>query len=306
MNSKRWTPLLILMLALGACATQFSVPPVTLSASGEHLPGKIIWHDLLTDTPERTQVFYSELFGWEFRALPNKNINYMMIYHNGEMVGGLVDQNRLPTKEDISQWVVGLSVVDIEKSARVVEEAGGRVFTPPTSLGDRGHIAVVADSQGALFSLLQTRDGDPLDKKGPPAVGGFLWNELWAEDVAASANFYSRLSGYSIEEETLGSEESPVDYRVLKTMGRPRAGIRTNPVEDLQPMWVSYLRVAGAYELEAILNNVEALGGQILVPATERPGGGVVAVIAGPSGAGIALQTWDEDQTIDKLLEARQ
>ncbi|MBE9537962.1 MAG: VOC family protein [Proteobacteria bacterium] len=306
MNSKRWTPLLILVLALGACATQFSVPPVTGSANGEHLPGKIIWHDLLTDTPVRTQVFYSELFGWEFRALPDKNINYMMIYHNGEMIGGMVDQNRLPNKEDISQWVVGLSVLDIEKAADVVREAGGTVFTPPTSLGDRGHIAVVADPQGALLSLLQTRDGDPLDKQGPPAVGSFLWNELWAEDVASSATFYHRLSGYTIEEETLGSEDSPVDYRILKTLDKPRAGIRSNPVGGLQPMWVSYLRVAGTNELEAILNNVEALGGQVLVPATERPGGGVVAIIAGPSGASIALQTWDDDQTIGKLLEERQ
>ena len=306
MNVKQWTPLLLLSLVLGACATGFSVPPVTQTANGEHLPGKIIWHDLLTDTPVRTQVFYSELFGWEFRAVPDKNINYMMIYHGGEMIGGLVDQNRLPNKEDISQWVVGLSVLDIEQAVHTVREAGGTVFTPATSLGDRGHIAVVADPQGALLSLLQTRDGDPLDKPGPPAVGSFLWNELWAEDVASSARFYNRLSGYTIEQETLGSEDSPVDYRVLKTKDKPRAGIRPNPVEDLQPMWVSYLRVADANELEAILNNVEALGGQILVPATERPGGGVVAVIAGPSGAGIALQTWDDDQTIDKLLEARQ
>ena len=72
------------------------------------------------------------------------------------------------------------------------------------------------------------------------------------------------------------------------------------------PMWVSYLRVMDAAQLNAILARVEPLGGNILVPATERPGGGVVAVIAGPSGAGIALQTWDENQTIDKLLEEKQ
>jgi predicted enzyme related to lactoylglutathione lyase len=97
-----------------------------------------------------------------------------------------------------------------------------------------------------------------------------------------------------------------MDYRVLKTNDRPRAGIRPNPVEDLQPMWVSYLRVADLAELDRILEEVEPLGGRILVPATKRPGGGVVAVIAGPSGAGIALQTWADDQTIEKLLEERQ
>jgi predicted enzyme related to lactoylglutathione lyase len=306
LNVLRLTPLLGLILVLGACATQFNMPPVTQVANGEHLPGKIIWHDLLTDTPVRTEVFYSELFGWKFEALPDKKINYTLIRHEGELIGGMVDQNRLPNKMDISQWVVGLSVVNIEKTAETLLEAGGTVYTPPTSLGERGQIAVVADSQGALLALLETRDGDPLDGEGITAPGGFLWDELWADDVAGAAEFYHRLSPYTIDEETLGSEESPMDYRVLITNDHPRAGIRPNPVEDLQPMWVSYLRVADLAELDRILEEVEPLGGRILVPATERPGGGVVAVIAGPSGAGIALQTWADDQTIEKLLEERQ
>ena len=296
----------MIVVLLGACAAQFNMPPVTQATDGQFTPGKIIWHDLLTDTPVQTQLFYSELFGWEFRPLPDASINYSVIYHQGVMIGGMVDQNRLPNTKDISQWVVGLSVRDIDRAARVLEDQGGEVFTPPTSLGDRGHIAVVADAQGALFALLQTRDGDPLDVESPPAVGGFLWDELWAADVAGAATFYRQLSGYSVQEETLGTEGSPIDYRVLKTKGLPRVGIRPNPVEDLMPMWVSYLRVAGGNQLSAILARVEPLGGRILIPATKRPGGGVLAVIAGPSGAGIALQTWTDDQSIEKVLEARQ
>jgi predicted enzyme related to lactoylglutathione lyase len=306
LSTPRWILLLSFTLVLAACASQFSVPPVTGSATGEHLPGKIIWHDLLTDTPVRTQVFYSELFGWEFEALPDRRINYTLIRHNGELIGGMIDQNRLPNEKDISQWVVGLSVTNIEEATRTLREAGGVVFTAPTSLGDRGHIAVVADPQGALLALLQTRDGDPLDVKGPPAVGQFLWNELWAEDVAGAEQFYSRLSPYTVEQETLETSNGGVEYRILKTGNKPRAGIRSNPVDDLQPMWVSYLRVADATQLDAILNNVEPLGGRILVPATARPGGGMVAIIAGPSGAGIALQTWSDDQTLEQRLENRQ
>ena len=306
MSLLRLTPLFLLIVALGACASQFSVPPVTQSATGDRLAGKIIWHDLLSDTPVRTEVFYSELFGWEFEALADKSINYTLIRHNGELIGGMVDQNRLPNKKDISQWVVGLSVDDIKSATVALREAGGTVFTPPTSLGDRGHIAVVADQQGAVLALLQTRDGDPPDVTKTPSQGEFLWDELWAEDVAGSVKFYHRLARYTVQEETLGTQESPVEYRVLKSNGRARAGIRPNPVEGLMPMWVSYLRVMDEAQLDAILARVEPLGGNILVPTTERPGGGVVAVIAGPSGAGIALQTWGENQTIDKLLEERQ
>ena len=306
MSLMRLTPLFLLILVLGACASQFSVPPVTQSATGEHLPGKIIWHDLLSDTPVLTEVFYSKLFGWKFEALADKSINYTMIRHNGELIGGMVDQNRLPNKKDISQWVVGLSVADIEVATAALREAGGTVFTPPTSLGDRGHIAVVADQQGAVLALLQTRAGDPPDNVHTPSPGEFLWDELWAEDVAGSVQFYGQLAQYSVLEETLGTQASPVEYHVLKSSGLARAGIRPNPVEDLMPMWVSYLRISNLEQLDAILAQVEPLGGNILVPATERPGGGVVAVIAGPSGAGIALQTWDDNQTIDQRLEERQ
>ncbi len=301
-KSKCLIPVLVSILLLGACATQFNMPPVTRSADGTHLPGKIIWHDLLSDTPEKTRAFYTQLFGWEFESLPDKSINYMLIYHRGELIGGMVDQNRLPNKEDISQWVVALSVADIAGATDTLREAGGTVFTPPTSLGDRGDIAIVADPQGVLLALLQTRQGDPADVSETPAPGGFLWDELWAEEVSGAADFYRGMAAYEVAEEVLGTEQNPVQYRVLKAQGRARAGIRLNPVEGLKPMWVSYLRVANASALDAILEQVEPLGGRILFPATERPGGGVVAVIAGPSGAGIALQTWDDKQTLDSAL----
>jgi len=304
LSSLRIGLVLLIFLVLGACATQFNVPRVG-PGSTQHLPGKIIWHDLLTDTPEQTMAFYSELFDWEFRPLPDKSINYTMIYRGDRMIGGMVDQNRLPNKEDISQWVVALSVDDIDQASNKLRDAGGTVFTPPTSLGERGDIAIVADPQGAILALLQTRDGDPVDDKTTPAQGEFLWDELWAADAAGAANFYRQLAPYSVERETLGSEEAPVEYQLMKSQGLLRAGIRPNPVEGLTPMWVSYLRVVDASALDAVLARVESLGGRILIPATQRPSGGVVAVIAGPSGAGIALQTWGDQQTIEKILESR-
>jgi hypothetical protein len=64
------------------------------------------------------------------------------------------------------------------------------------------------------------------------------------------------------------------------------------PVEDLTPLWVSYLRIEDATALDAIVARVEELGGSILLDPQDREIGGRVALIAGPSGAGIALQTW--------------
>jgi len=62
-----------------------------------------------------------------------------------------------------------------------------------------------------------------------------------------------------------------------------------NPLQELGPVWVSYLRVESPADVTA---NVDALDGRVIVEEQARSLGGEAAFIAGPSGAGIALQTW--------------
>ncbi|MEM1114142.1 MAG: VOC family protein [Pseudomonadota bacterium] len=286
---------LTLALSLAACTGGgFSLPAVT-SGPASDLPGKIVWRDLLTDTPEATRTFYRELFGWEFQAL-GIGVNYELILHEGRPIGGLVDQAQLPSQADISQWVVVMAVSDIDVATAAVNAAGGKVLTPPASLGERGEIAVIADNQDALLALLQTPGGEPLDTDATPAVGGFLWDELWTADTAAAARFYSNLAPFAVDPIDLDEQGAEFDYQLLLSEDRPRAGIRPRPAADLPPTWVSFLRIADGEALRAVLARVPELGGEILVPATPRPGGGEVAIITGPSGAGIALQTWSEDR----------
>jgi len=45
-----------------------------------------------------------------------------------------------------------------------------------------------------------------------------------------------------------------------------------------------------------ITARVEELGGIVILDASPRPLGGEVAFVAGPSGAGVALQTWPLDR----------
>jgi uncharacterized protein len=267
--------LLLIALAVASCAgNSINIPAIEGGTTERQLPGKIIWHELLTDTPAETERFYSGLFGWKFESLPDPKVNYRLIRHRGRAIGGMIDETRLPTRVDISQWVSLISVLDIE-----------------------------ADSQGALFALLQTRDGDPGDDSGVPSSGDFLWDELWTGDIERAATFYSGLAPYRGETRTLDGAESSYEYLILSSAGQKRLGVRENPVENLPPLWVNYLRVADEDELAEILGKVESLGGDILVPAVSRPGGGAVAIIAGPSGAGIALQTWGDEQKIPASRE---
>jgi len=245
-------------LLVTACATlNIDLPAVTDTPTGERLPGKVIWRDLLTHDPEGSQRFYEGLFGWEF-----------------ESVGS----------------AVGLG--NIDTAAAKFAAGGGQVITPPTDLQRRGSLAVVRDAEGAALGLLQTRDGDPADRE--PEVDGFLWDELWTTDVDSATAFYEDVAGleaatFDVDE----NQESGATYRLLSAGDKPRVGIMPNPLEDLGPVWVSYLRVESPASITA---RVAKLGGRVIVEARPRPLGGEVAFIAGPSGAGIALQTWPLEQ----------
>ncbi len=276
------------LLAAACATTRLDIPALPGEGS---TPGKIVWHDLITDTPEASRTFYRELFGWEFKALGG-GVNYEVIYHQGQPIGGLVDQTRLPLQTDISQWVVVLSVDDTDAAAAKFSAAGGTVFTPPTSLGSRGRLAVVADPQGAVLALLESGGHDPADNGAVPASGNFLWNELWTGDVTRAGDFYATLAPYVDTARDLEYQGQRVDYEILSSANQARLGIRNNPITQLPPQWVSYLRVADTQQMQDLLARVESLGGKVLVPATARPAGGEVAIIADPSGAGIALQTW--------------
>jgi predicted enzyme related to lactoylglutathione lyase len=204
----------------------------------------------------------------------------------------MIDTVALNGRDDISQWVVVMSVDDVNNAASSFAAGGGEVITPPTDLKRRGRLALVRDAEGALLGLLQTKDGDPVDSE--PVVDGFLWDELWTSDINAATNFYAEVTGLQADELDFEPDEgTSVSYRVLKSAETPRVGIMANPLEELGPVWVSYLRVESPADIAA---KVEGLGGRVIVEAQARSIGGEVAFVAGPSGAGIALQTWPLEQ----------
>ena len=281
-------------LLISACASlNVNLPSITEAPTGERLPGKIIWRDLLTNDPAASQQFYGELFGWEFESVGDasnlrSNSAYTLIRHNGKLIGGMVDTVALNGRDDISQWVVLMSVEDLDARVASAAASGGSVVAPVTDLQDRGRLALIRDAEGALLGLLETRDGDPRDSE--PEVGGFLWDELWTTDVRNAGAFYNKVAGLTADTVDIDADdETAPTYRLLKSGDTPRVGIMPNPLDGLDPVWVSYLRVDNP---AAITSRVAELGGRVIVEAGPRPIGGDVAFIAGPSGAGIALQTW--------------
>ena len=285
----------ISVLLVSGCATIApDLPAITESPVPDRIDGRIVWHDLLTSTPAESRRFYGELFGWQFER-PGVSVgvggedSYMLIRHDGRLIGGMLDANVLERDVDISQWVTVMSVADISTAVARVVDGGGELLTQPTDVGSRGTLAVIAGPDRAIIALLQTRDGDPEEQQ--PTVNGWLWNELWTNDVAGATDFYTSVAGFEVEDHDVqGSDQT---YRLLKSGDTPRAAILPNPFERELPVWVNYIRVD---DPTAVTARVEELGGRVIIDARARLIGGQVAFVAGPSGAGVALQTWPIDQ----------
>ncbi len=289
-STKRCTFLILTALLSGCTTIDIDLPAITESPTNKHEAGRVVWHDLLTNTPAASRRFYSELFGWTFEP-PGVELgfgaddSYMLIRHDGRLIGGMFDVAELREEQNISQWVTLISTTDIDAAADRIAAEGGTVLTQPTALASRGTMGVFRDPAGALFALVQPKGGNPPD--ADPVINGFLWDEAWIDDVNSSTAFYSTVLGYTHEDHAIDASDST--YRVLSMNGKPRAGVLANPFEGERPVWVNYIRVQ---DPAAITEQVEALGGRIIIEAQPRNIGGTVAFIAGPSGAGIALQTW--------------
>ncbi len=280
----RWIGVVALMSAIVAgCSTlQWNLPAVA-PAVAERLPGKVVWHDLVTEDPDAAKQFYSAAFGWEFNAVAG--LKYWVISHEGQPVGGMVDAREFTRAGNVSQWVVVLSVANIEGSIEALKAGGGSLMGGPVDVGDRGQLALVRDEQGAYFAVLQTRDGDPPDEE--IGVGTFMWDELWTSESRAARKLYRTVFGYDARQVVLDSGER---FSYLASENTPRVAVLDMPVPGMAPTWVSYIRVE---DVGAMTAEVAQLGGEVLLPPQENPVGGELAILKDPVGAGFIIQTWD-------------
>ena len=229
-----WLGLAALILGLGGCAGP-SMPPITAELTNQQLPGKVVWHDLLTPELDKAKQFYGGLFSWTFQ---DQN-NYSLALLNGKPVAGLASFQADPKVKRESWWLISLSVGDVDQASQIVKQAGGKIIKGPGEITGRGLFVLVADPQKAPLVLLRSQDGDPLD--APPRLNGWLWNELWTNGLEASGQFYEDLLGMEMEPAP-GMPDG--QYIVMGRDGKWLAGMTSLPFDELNPQWVPCLQPA--------------------------------------------------------------
>jgi len=278
---------LLLIAMLGGCTTRSPVVPA-IGDDGEHRPGNIVWHELLTSDMQGAGTFYQQLFGWEIQPLGEA---YGLVHHNGRAIAGIA-QKRDAGKSAL--WLSFMSVDDVDATVSRVKAGGGDILLPATNLPGRGRVAVVADNQGVVFGLIRSSNGDPEPRK--PGLNDWLWREVWSQDRAATEKFYADTFDMRLVHTAIAN----TDYRYFAHAGKPRIGLVDAPAVGTAQVWMVYVRVA---DPEATAKQAEALGGSVLLAPDQEIRADSVAVIADPTGGVLVVQKWDDTGWDDAGME---
>ena len=281
--------LVLLALLSLACTTAVAapqLPPLNNSASGLSLPGKFTWFDMATPEIEAQKDFYRSVFGWSFQSPGRSEDSYTLITNRGRTIAGMFEFEPKGGEQDGATWVVLMSTEDPDRSLQIVEANGGSVHIKPFAVPRRGRHALFRDPAGALFGVLKSDSGDPPDEQVP--VGGIFWVDLFARDVAAMTEFYTKLAPYETEQRE--SAGGAFERTLLNAHGMPRASIVPVDEEANRAAWVPYVRVD---DVAATLEKVVEGGGFTIVPPDDRLLDGNLAIFVDPHGGVTGIVKWD-------------
>jgi predicted enzyme related to lactoylglutathione lyase len=258
----------------------------TSSAAGLGSP---VWYELMAPDPAAVAPFYRAVIGWEIdaagTAMPNGSEYRMIGRADGGNAGGVLTlTGQMREGGARPGWMTYFYVDDVDAATAKAQQLGAAVHMPPTSMGDVGRMAMLADPQGAAFYLMKpTAPADKPDAQSdvfqPNTPGHCWWNELETTDEPGATAFYTALFGWKADQTMPMGDKG--DYRFIEQDG-PLGAINPWMADYMSVGWVPYFGVA---DIVAARDAVGANGGTIHHDIHEVPGGDQIFVAADPAGA---------------------
>jgi len=118
-----------------------------------NLHGAFSWSELLTTDADAAKRFYGKLFNWELEPAPVPGMEYTLVKYGGEQIGGIM--NIPPAAEGMPPaWSVYVTVDDVEATAKLAVEMGGKILMQPHDIPNVGRFCVLQDPQGATINVI--------------------------------------------------------------------------------------------------------------------------------------------------------
>lgn len=248
--------------------------------------GRPSWVDLATTDLAAAKMFYTALFGWDYRQAEPEGSGYYYALIDGHAVAGLSQGQRADLQP---RWTVYLAADSADAAAQRAQAAGASVLVEAMTVGPAGRMAYLADPVGANFGLWE---GD--GHKGAGLInhpGAFSWAELHAGETEAAAAFYN--AAFGLAAEAMDFEDGSPPYVLFKIGDAAVAGTSPPPGGESAKRWHVYF---GAEDVDDCVGRVAGLGGVVVGGPLDTPMGRV-ATLADPQGASfsvIAMNEWPQ------------
>jgi uncharacterized protein len=244
-----------------------------------HTPGTFSWADLSTSDTDGAKRFYTALFGWDYedQPIPGDEAVYTMLRRDGKDVAALFRaQEGMPTF-----WNSYVTVESADSAATRATDLGGTLMAEPFDVLDAGRMAAIQDPTGAVLSVWEPHGS--IGANWVNGAGALTLNQLNTTDPAAAERFYTELFGWRTEEVPGGDQP----YWGIYNGDRLNGGMMGMPA-DAGPMPSHWLVYFGSEDVDADAGRIGELGGQIMVPPLDVPGGRIL-VVRDPQGAAFGL-----------------
>lgn len=122
--------------------------------------------------------------------------------------------------------------------------------------------------------------------------GSFIWYELMTGDPDGAKAFYDSVVGWTIADAGT-ADPSGIEYRHIQRRDGGFTGgvLKLTPemsAKGARPCWLGYLYVA---DVDAEAAKITGEGGTILMPPSDIPGAGRIALVTDPQGVPIYIMT---------------
>jgi predicted enzyme related to lactoylglutathione lyase len=117
--------------------------------------GQIGWIDISIDDAAGLSDFYSSVVGWktEAQSMGDYSDFTMLTPDSGSPIAG-VCHARGSNADMPRQWLIYITVADVDASAAKCTEKGGKLLVPPKAMGN-ARFCVIEDPAGAVAGLYQ-------------------------------------------------------------------------------------------------------------------------------------------------------
>ncbi len=245
-----------------------------------HALGSPIWFELATSDVAKAKAFYAALMGWSHQEFPMGDGSlYTTLESDGAEVAGTYPLMPEQAAQGVpSHWDIYFHVEDVDAAVDRARELGGKVFVEPMEVKGHLRMAVLGDSEGAMFCLMQPHGGTGVGKLREDH--SVTWVELATRDLDAACRFYAGVLGWKFADHP----SAPVAYKLIGTGDGNVGGMMQMTAEwgDLPSHWSIYLQTP---DIHASVDTAKANGATINVPAFEAPGVGQIAQLSDPTGA---------------------